>query len=98
VSIVQRALVGTPIDSSSSQHSLLSDRIALPVFCGDPLSSVAYATDEILLVLILGGVRALTWFSLAQLRARLEPDQGKPRNLITAPGLGYRSDASGAGR
>ncbi len=35
---------------------------------------------------------------LAQLRAKLEPDQGKPRYLITAPGLGYRFDASGVGR
>ena len=35
---------------------------------------------------------------LAQLRAKLEPDQGKPRYLITAPGLGYRFDASGTGR
>ena len=61
VSIVKRALVGTPIDSSSSHHSLLSKRIALPVFCSDPLSSVAYATDQILLVLVLGGVTALTW-------------------------------------
>ena len=34
---------------------------------------------------------------LAQLRAKLEPDQGHPRYLITAPGLGYRFDASGTG-
>jgi amino acid transporter len=61
VSTIKRAVVGTPIDSASSSHSLLSKRIALPVFCSDPLSSVAYATDEILLVLVLGGVTALTW-------------------------------------
>ena len=61
MSIVKRALVGNPIDSSSSHHSLLGKRIALPVFCSDPLSSVAYATDQILLVLVLGGVTALTW-------------------------------------
>jgi two-component system KDP operon response regulator KdpE len=34
---------------------------------------------------------------LAQLRHKLEPDQGRPRYLITAAGLGYRFDASGAG-
>jgi amino acid transporter len=61
MSIVKRALVGTPIGSSASHHSLLTKRLALPVFCSDPLSSVAYATDEILLVLVLGGVSALTW-------------------------------------
>ncbi len=34
---------------------------------------------------------------LAQLRHKLEPDQGRPRYLITAPGLGYRFDAAGSG-
>jgi two-component system, OmpR family, KDP operon response regulator KdpE len=34
---------------------------------------------------------------LATLRRKLEPDQGRPRYLITAPGLGYRFDASGTG-
>jgi amino acid transporter len=61
VSILKRAVVGSPIDSAASDHSLLSKSLALPVFCSDPLSSVAYATDEILLVLVLGGAAALTW-------------------------------------
>jgi amino acid transporter len=61
VSTFKRAVVGTPIDSAEGHHNLLSKRLALPVFCSDPLSSVAYATDEILLVLVLGGVTALTW-------------------------------------
>ena len=34
---------------------------------------------------------------LAQLRAKLEPDPGHPRYLITAPGMGYRFDAAGTG-
>jgi two-component system KDP operon response regulator KdpE len=34
---------------------------------------------------------------LAQLRHKLEPDQGHPRYLITAPGLGYRFDLTGSG-
>lgn len=34
---------------------------------------------------------------LAQLRHKLEPDQGHPRYLITAPGLGYRFDQTGSG-
>ena len=37
-------------------ETLLPKSIALPVFCSDPLSSVAYATEEILLVLGLGGL------------------------------------------
>jgi amino acid transporter len=48
-------------------ETLLPKRLALPVFCSDPLSSNAYATEEILLVLSLGGVALLhlTWWVAA---------------------------------
>ncbi|MDQ1537839.1 MAG: hypothetical protein QOE58_2232 [Actinomycetota bacterium] len=39
--------------------TLLPKKIALPVFCSDPLSSNAYATEEILLMLSLGGLSLL---------------------------------------
>ena len=56
---MKRLLVGRPFRSDSLGHTLLSKRIALPVFASDPLSSVAYATQEILLILTLGGVAYL---------------------------------------
>ena len=59
--MLKRVVVGSPMDSAMSSHALLPKHLALPVFCSDPLSSVAYATDEILLVLVLGGAVALTW-------------------------------------
>src|SRR5690242_5494672 len=40
-------------------ETLLPKKLALPVFCSDPLSSNAYATEEILLVLSLGGLALL---------------------------------------
>src|SRR5213083_1186655 len=40
-------------------HALLPKRLALPIFASDPLSSVAYATQEILLVLTVGGTAYL---------------------------------------
>jgi amino acid transporter len=42
--------------------------LALPVFCSDPISSVAYATEQIVLVLAAGGLAALAltpWVGLA---------------------------------
>jgi hypothetical protein len=39
---------------------LLPKRLALPIFASDPLSSVTYVTQEILLVLSLGGLRSCT--------------------------------------
>lgn len=40
-------------------ETLLPKKLALPVFYSDPLSSNAYATEEILLVLSLGGLTLL---------------------------------------
>src|SRR3954469_4616833 len=54
-----RILVGQPMRSDRLGDTLLSKRLALPVFCSDPLSSVAYATEQILLVLGLGGLALL---------------------------------------
>src|SRR6266849_332545 len=54
--IAKRLLVGRPMQSNRLGETLLPKRIALPVFASDALSSVAYATEEILLVLSLGGL------------------------------------------
>src|SRR3954470_9668250 len=59
VASVSRALVGKPLRSDRMDETLLPKRLALPVFCSDPLSSVAYATEQIVLVLGLGGVGPL---------------------------------------
>lgn len=57
---VKRLLVGEPIPSHLAHHERLSRFTGLAVLSSDPLSSVAYATEEILRVLILVGVGALT--------------------------------------
>ena len=56
---LSRVLVGEPLRSDRLGETLLPKRLALPVFCSDPLSSVAYATEQILLVLGLGGLALL---------------------------------------
>jgi amino acid transporter len=63
-----RTLVGEPLRSDNLGETLLPKRLALPVFCSDPLSSVAYATEQIVLVLGLGGLALLhltAWLAAA---------------------------------
>jgi amino acid transporter len=55
----KRLLVGRPLHTSMMGDTLLPRKLALPVFCSDPLSSNAYATEEILLMLSLGGLSLL---------------------------------------
>ena len=52
----KRLLVGRPLRSERLGETLLPKKLALPVFCSDPLSSNAYATEEILRALSLGGL------------------------------------------
>jgi amino acid transporter len=56
---VSRVLLGAPLRRDRLGETLLPKRLALPVFCSDPLSSVAYATEQIVLVLGLGGFSLL---------------------------------------
>ncbi len=56
----KRLLVGRALASDKAEHQLLPKVLALPVFSSDPLSSNAYATEEMMLVLVTAGVGALT--------------------------------------
>src|SRR4029453_605949 len=63
----KRILVGQALRSDRLNETLLPKRIALPVFASDPMSSVAYAPEEILLVLSVAGVAAYSfswWIAL----------------------------------
>jgi amino acid transporter len=56
---VKRILLGTPIPTAHAAHERLGPLTGLAVFASDALSSVAYATEEILLILVLAGGAAL---------------------------------------
>src|SRR5687768_749614 len=56
---LKRVLVGRALASHKAEHQLLPKVLALPVFSSDPLSSVAYATEEMMLVLAIAGAGAL---------------------------------------
>ena len=51
---LKRLLVGTPIPTTLAKHERLGRATGLAVFASDALSSVAYATEEVLLVLLAG--------------------------------------------
>jgi amino acid transporter len=58
---LKRWLVGDPLKSAQAAHQRLSKTIALAIFSSNAISSVAYATEEILLVLVLAGTAAIAW-------------------------------------
>src|ERR671931_2433324 len=58
---LKRLFVGSPLPTAQQRHERLGKATALAVFASDALSSVAYATEEILLVLVLAGTVALSY-------------------------------------
>jgi amino acid transporter len=57
--VVKRVVLGRALRSDRQHEQELPKRLALPVFASDPLSSVAYATQEMVVVLTLGGLAYL---------------------------------------
>lgn len=59
--LLKRWLVGDPLKTAQAGDERLSKILALAIFSSNAISSVAYATEEILLVLILAGTAAIAW-------------------------------------
>jgi len=57
----KRFLIGEKLPSDKLEGQLLPKHLALPIFASDPLSSVAYAPQELLLILTLGGLAFLSF-------------------------------------
>jgi hypothetical protein len=60
---VKRLLLGSPLRTAELHQQRLSKKAALAVFASDALSSTAYATEEVLLALVIGGT-AVIYLSL----------------------------------
>jgi amino acid transporter len=56
----KRLLLGPPFKTTQLVHERISKRVALAVFSSDPISSTAYATEEMLLVLVTAGTAAVS--------------------------------------
>lgn len=64
----KRILLGEPLTSEKLDEQLLPKKMALPIFASDALSSVAYAPQELLMILLIGGTALLTlspWVAVA---------------------------------
>ena len=57
--LVKRVVLGRALRSDRQAEQELPKRLALPIFASDPLSSVTYATQELLVILTLGGIAYL---------------------------------------
>ena len=57
---LKRFIVGQPLATAQARHERLSKTTGLAIFASDNLSSVAYASEEVLRVLVLAGVGALS--------------------------------------
>ena len=57
---LKRFIVGQPLATAQARHERLSKTTGLAIFASDNLSSVAYASEEVLRVLILAGAGALS--------------------------------------
>lgn len=79
--VLKRLLVGRPIPTFKAHHERLSVLAGLAILSSDALSSVAYATEEVLRVLIIGGHEALGYGPVIALLITL---------LLTIVVLSYR--------
>ena len=61
--IAKRILIGEPLTNEELEGQLLPKRMALPIFASDALSSVAYAPQELLMILLIGGTAFAVKFS-----------------------------------
>jgi amino acid transporter len=60
----KRILIGEPLTSQQVDDQLLPKRMALPIFASDALSSVAYAPQELVMILLIGGLTFLSFTPL----------------------------------
>ncbi|MEA2452720.1 MAG: hypothetical protein QOG04_1430 [Actinomycetota bacterium] len=100
---LKRIFVGRPMSSGELEHTLLPKTIALPVFASDPLSSNAYATQEILLTLGAAGAAALHFvlpisFAVAALLAIVVTSYRQTVRAYPSGGGAYRVSSENLGK
>ncbi len=95
IDVMKRVFLGRTMSFGEMEHTLLPKTIALPVFSSDALSSVAYATQEMLLVLAIAGTAALGYvvpisFAVATLLALVVTSYRQTVRAYPTGGGAYR--------
>ena len=85
-----KILLGRPLDTAAAPHQVIGKIPALAVFASDALSSVAYATEEILVILALTGA---AYFYLSILTC---PPKTGPNIMLGSDHHGGRHNAKKA--
>ena len=88
--VSKRILLGRKLRSSQLGETLLPKRIALPVFASDALSSVAYAPDEVFIMLSIAGASAYVWSLPTFVEAARKLKQRRPDRTIVFGGPSAR--------
>ncbi len=61
---ISSLLIGRPLETRTLAHQVISKKVGLAVFASDAISSTAYATEEILVILALTGTMAYLGLSI----------------------------------
>ena len=85
VSLAKRILIGRPIATSEEGHQRLRKRVALPIFASDAISSTAYATDEVVLVLDAAGRHRARRLRQARADRHRRRDPAGDRRAVVPP-------------
>src|SRR5205085_8266426 len=95
----KRLVIGSPLTTAMSIHERISKVKALAVFSSDAISSSAYATEEILLVLMLAGAAAATsptmlWITGAIILLLPLSPPSSPRPTFPTPQVAARTSST----
>ena len=88
---LRRVVVGRPMQTGQLEDTLLPKTLALPIFASDPLSSVAYATESGLVVLVAAAATAAIGHRRGSASKPRAPAQSSANGTAARAGRGTSS-------
>ena len=87
---ISHLLIGKPLQTKDLAHQAISRPVGLAVFASDALSSTAYATEEILIILALATTGANMWASAGNILGLSQPNALAIAVLLVIVTISYR--------